>query len=438
MRSLWVGFGGRVYGTVGISALRPLRPAGPYTILACMETLDIRRARRLALARAGLLKPNWTGFPTRASGRGARARTACLDVIGRFGYLQLDTVSVAGARSHGIVLHSRLEGLDAGLAETLLRPDGALFEYWGHEASWMPMDLYPAFGFRRETFAHHPWWGDVVGRHPEVADGIRRRLREEGPLRSADLDGANRGGWWNLKVANRVVTGLWSSGEIAIRERVGFQRVYDLAERVIPDHVFGRSLPEGESLERLLLLALQGHGWAPTGTLVRTWRFRNRASAIRAALDRLRERGTIVPCRLADGRPGGGTAGWIRPADLELAGRLDRARPRRDRGVLLSPFDPLLWERPRVQTLFGFDMVLEIFKPAAQRVYGYYSLPVLAGEHLVARVDLKADRRAGVVRVLSCHVEGDRASWKLEAVRTALARFGRSVGLEPTGAPVDS
>jgi hypothetical protein len=396
-----------------------------------MEMIDLRGARRLALARAGLLKPRWAGFPVRAAGSGAAARRACLAVVDRFGYLQVDTVSVAGARSHGIVLHSRLDGLDASLAETLLRPDGALFEYWGHEASWMPMSLYPVFAFRRDEFAHHPWWGDVIGEHPRVAAELLRRIRDEGPLRSLDLDGANRGGWWNLKVANRVAAALWMSGELAIRERVRFQRTYDLSERVIPAEFLQGAVPRDDALETLLLLALQGHGWAPTGTLVRTWRLSNRPEAIGTALRRLQERGAVVPCRLADT----GTAGWIRPGDLDLAERLAGLRPRLDRGVLLSPFDPLLWDRPRVRTLFGFDQVLEIYKPQSKRIHGYYCLPVLAGEHLVARVDLKADRRAGTVRVLSCHVEEPARRGHVEAVRSALARFGASVGLVPVGGP---
>ena len=138
-----------------------------------MESLGTREARRLALARAGLLKPEWTGFPRSGRGRGARARRAAAAVLARFGYLQLDTVSVAGARSHAIVLLSRLEGFDPELGEELLRPGEPLFEYWGHEASWIPLELYPAFEFRRREFRAHPWWGDLVRAHPDVT----RRLR---------------------------------------------------------------------------------------------------------------------------------------------------------------------------------------------------------------------------------------------------------------------
>ena len=402
-----------------------------------VEILTLREARRLALARAGLLKPEWTGFPLRAKGCGKRAREAAAAVIRRFGYLQLDTVSIAGARSHTIVLLSRLEGFDPTLGEELLQPGAPIFEYWGHEASWIPLELYPAFEFRRREFRRHPWWGDVVGEHPEVARRLRRRIRDEGPMRSIDMEGRGSSGWWDLKVAKRVATALWSSGELAIRERKHFQRTYDLAERLIPNEVRSRPLTKRDGIDLLLLKALDGHGWATTGTLASTWRLRNQGPEIKAALRRLVEKGKVMPCAL--GNPGGHpTPGWIRPEDRELAARLDTVRPRRDRGVLLSPFDPLLWDRARVRRLFGFDQVLEIFKPAAQRTYGYYCLPVLSGERLVARLDLKADRRRGVLRVLSCRFEGTAnlvpaASRDGEAARSALSRYADALELKPIG-----
>jgi len=143
-----------------------------------VESLSIRAARRLALARAGLLTPEPTGLPRRARGRGPSAFAAAHAVIRRFGYLQLDTVSVAGARSHTIVLLSRLQGLDATVGEELLRPGAPVFEYWGHEASWIPLSLYPAFEFRRREFRSHPWWGDLVREHPKVARDLRRCIRD--------------------------------------------------------------------------------------------------------------------------------------------------------------------------------------------------------------------------------------------------------------------
>lgn len=398
--------------------------------------LAVRSARRLALARAGLLKPEWTGLPGTARGRGRRARAAAHRIIERFGYLQLDTVSIAGARSHAIVLASRLNGFAAELGEELLQPGEPLFEYWGHEASWIPLELYPAFGFRRREFAHHPWWGDLVGQHPDVARRLRQRVRREGPLRSIDMEGRGSRGWWDLKIAKKLASAFWSSGEFAICERKHFQRAYDLSERVIPDELRRQRISKADSLEILLLKALDGHGWATTGTLARTWRLTKRKEEIASALSRLERRGEIVPCALVEAG-GRKAAGWIRPTDLDLAARLDRLRPRRDRGVLLSPFDPVLWDRARVKRLFDFDQVLEIFKPAPQRRYGYYCLPVLAGEKLVARYDLKAERDRGELVVLSRRFEGTSGTRPEcaadgEAARTALSRFAASLKLEVT------
>jgi uncharacterized protein YcaQ len=398
--------------------------------------LSVVEARRLALARGGLLAPRWSGLPTRA-GKGARARAAALEVIRRFGYLQLDTVSVAGARSHVLVLLSRLDGFDPELGETLLRPGAGLFEYWGHEASWIPLELYPVFAFRRREFRSHPWWGDVVARHPELVRELRRRIAREGPLRALDLEGRGSRGWWDLKPARKVAAALWSSGELAVRERVGFQRTWDLTERVIPASVRKERLPRRAAFERLLLAALDGHGWATTGTLAATWRLRRCRDEVDAALKRLQRKGGIEACAL-ENPAGRDTPGWIRPEHRELASRLSRARPDPTRAVLLSPFDPVLWDRPRVARLFGFEQVLEIFKPECQRSYGYYCLPVLAGERLVARFDLKADRKAGALRVLSVRFEGTgsrrRSSAADEAAaRGALLRYAEALQLDVTG-----
>ena len=395
-----------------------------------MEHLELRSARRLALARAGLLKPSWTGLPSRAKGAGKRARKAARAIVQRFGYLQLDTVSIVGARSHGLVLLSRLEGLDPELPEMLLQPGEPFFEYWGHEASWLPLELYPTFEFRRRAFERHPWWGDLIGQHPKVAENLLERIRQEGPLRSLDLEGRGSQGWWDLKLAKKVATTLWSSGRLAIRERKNFQRTFDLAERVIPEPLLRETVPLEEALETLLLRALAGHGWARTGTLAATWRLRNLQTEIKEALQRLEERGEIVPCSVGGSRQTPSTPGWIRPSDLELADRLRRIRPRQDRGVLLSPFDPVLWDRARVAQLFDFEQVLEIFKPAPKRVYGYYCLPVLAGDRLVARYDLKAHRKKGRLEVLAHHLEETSPRLEAEvASRTALERYAEAVGL---------
>jgi uncharacterized protein YcaQ len=395
-----------------------------------LETLTPLEARRLALARAGLLPSRWSGLPERASGRGKRARTAAHRVIDRFGYLQLDTVSIAGARSHALVLLSRLRGLDPRVGEELLRPGEPLFEFWGHEASWIPLDLYPHLGWRRREFAvEHPWYGKVMEQHRDLAKRILAGVRSDGPIRTSDLEGTDHGPWWGYRAAKKVAVALWSSGKLAVRERRKFQRIYDLPERVIPDGVREADPPFEESLGVLLDRALDGHGWATTTTLVQTWRmqrFRKEAEAVLAARV---EAGELMRAALVldDGRR---VKGWIRPDDRELAARLVRLRPRRDEGVLLSPFDPVLWDRKRVEQLFGFEMLLEIFKPEAERKYGYYCLPVLAGDRLVGRVDLKADRAGGRLRVLARHDEpGTDPAADEAATRSALERYAEGVGL---------
>jgi uncharacterized protein YcaQ len=161
--------------------------------------------------------------------------------------------------------------------------------------------------------------------------------------------------------------------------------------------------------------------------------------AIRAALVRLRKKGAIVACSLVDDA-GRHIPGWIRPQDFELAQRLQRVRPRKDKGVLLSPFDPVLWDRARVRQLFGFHQVLEIFKPAHQRVYGYYCLPVLAGDKLVARVDLKADRKYRKLHVLSHRFESQDANKRVtpadrKALRSAVQRYAAAIDMQTVGLP---
>ena len=397
------------------------------------ESISIAQARRLALACAGLLAPRRLGLHERAGARPALARERCHRIIEHFGYLQLDTVAVSGARTHSIVLASRLDGLDASLGETLLTPGAPLFEYWGHEACWLPLSLYPCLAWRRREYRVHPWWGDVLEEHPEVARSLLRRIESEGPLRSLDLEGKSGAGWWNLKLTRRVAEALWSAGILAVRERRAFQRSFDLAERVIPEEIRARRTSTASAFDTLLLRALAGHGWASTGTLAATWRLRNCRDRIHASLRRLQDTGQIRPCVLrTEGR---NIPGWIRVEDLETVPELERLRPRRDRGVLLSPFDPLLWDRARVQTLFGFEQRIEIYKPASQRRYGYYCLPVLAGGRLIGRVDLKARRAEGDLDVLSAHLESAKPpSRERHAMRAALERFAASVALRPRGA----
>ena len=366
-------------------------------------------------------------MPSRAAGHGKRARSRCHAVIERFGYLQLDSVAISGARTHCIVLASRLNGFATDLGENLLGPGEPLFEYWGHEASWLPMALYPYFGFRRREYRVHPWWGDVLNDNAALAQHIVERVEREGPLRSKDLEGERVFHIWGGKLATRVAEALWSAGDLAVRTRNRFQRTFDLTERVIPPEVMSVTVSDEDALDTLLLFALSGQGWASAGTMAATWRLVNKREPIMAALKRLEEQGSIVECKVITKDKE--LPGWIRSQDIELAGDLDKVRPRRDRGVLLSPFDPLLSDRGRTRLLFDFELRLEIYKPEHQRQYGYYCLPVLAGDQLIARVDLRAERKSGNLAVLSCHFETPPKPREHAAVESALRRYAHSVGL---------
>jgi uncharacterized protein YcaQ len=292
------------------------------------------------------------------------------------------------------------------------------------------MEDWPLFAFRRKELQDRPRWGRFVREHRQQANALLRRIEDEGPLRSVDFESERHSHAWNVKITTVVASALWGTGELAIRERRGFQRVYDLTERVIPEDFRAHPTAAGKALPLLILKALEGHGWASRGTIAETWRLKNKGREVQGALSRLEESGMIVACELQD-KDGGRIPGWIRGEDLDLAARLDRIRPRHDRGVLLSPFDPVLWDRNRVAALFDFDQVLEIYKPAKDRVYGYYCLPVLAGDRLVARVDLKCDRKVGRVEVLSSRFEDERpTNAHREAVRSAVERHRRLLGMD--------
>ena len=383
--------------------------------------LSVREARRLALHRSGLLaNPDWP----RAVGRRTHVPTAAA-AVARLGYLQLDTIPICGARSHGLVLASRLPGYRPADAESLLGASEELFEYWGHEVSWLPLSLYGAVEFRRREFRQRPWWREIVAAHPQWVDEVLRRIRAEGPLGSRDFASDKSDGTWYGRPPRRVLAALWSSGELAVRERIGFERVFDLAERVIPPGA-PPPLPEIDGVALLLETAAGLHGWATAATLRETYRLQRSRHCVDDALSLLQEAGRLIACDLV-GAKGQRTRGFIRPGDLQTAGQLGGARG--PQGVLLSPFDPLVWDRKRAALLFGFDAIMEFFKPAADRRYGYYCLPVLAGEHLVSRVDLRADRRAGTIEVLSRHDETAHAGRARRSVPVALARHAAVVGL---------
>jgi uncharacterized protein YcaQ len=357
------------------------------------------------------------GFVTR--GRSARPNDV-ESAIRRMSCVQLDSISTV-ERSHRIVLSSRIGIYPPGTVSRLLG-QGRIFEYWAHEASLLPVEDFPLFRWRMRGRGH---WGShdrALRDHPEVAEQVLAEIRVRGALGSRDFEGEGGGGMWNWKPAKRVLDSLWDRGDLSIAGRRGFQRLYDLTERVIPRAVLDAPAPsDGEALRVLVLRSVQARGALTESGIAEHYRVPGRTASVRPHVDALVADGELRRLAVADGGPA-----VLVPGELPLGEAVPPA------AVLLSPFDNLLWDRPFIERLFGFRHVMEIYKPASRRVYGYYVLPLLRGDRIVGRADLKSDRKAGVLRLLAFHREpGVRDSQALdEALTRALERLARAAGLE--------
>ncbi len=339
-----------------------------------MATAEISRAeaRRMALGAQGFTDP-------RPSGRVDRRHLR--RVVGRMGLVQIDSVN-ALVRSQELPLFARLGPHPRTLIDDATR-DGELFEFWVHEACHVPIELYP---LQRWAMAAHPRWARLrawAAERPGLIERVLDRVRADGPIVASDLAMRDRpkGSWWDWDDGKQALEHLFRTGEVAARRRPNdFARLYDLPERVIPADVLalpGPSAPEAK--KELLVRAARHHGLGTAADLTDY----HRLSHTRALLTELVEEGRLIRTSVE---------GWSQPALLHP----DAVVPRRVTArALLSPFDPVVWNRDRIERLFGFRYRIEIYVPAAKRQYGYYVLPFLLGDELVARVDLKADRAAG-------------------------------------------
>ena len=383
-----------------------------------MERLSLRTARRIALAAQGFADPRPAG---------AVDRRHVKRVVGRTGLLQVDSVNVF-ERAHHLPLFSRLGAYERELLPRAAYGHRDLFEYWGHEASLLPVSTHPLLRWRMEQAAAlELGWGNVtrVARErPDVVCAVLQRLTDGGPATAgelhAELDGGVRpaGPWWDWSLAKAALEHLFWAGRVTTSTRRGFTRVYDLTERVLPAAVLALPTPAPADARReLVRLAARSHGVATEPDLRDYYRLGPGDS--RRAVAELVEAGDLVPVEVE---------GWRAPAYLSSGARV----PRRVRAsALLSPFDPLVWSRDRTARLFGFDYRIEIYVPAAKRVHGYYVLPFLHDEALRARVDLKSDRKAGVLRVLAAWLEpGSEAGGTAQALAAELARAAAWQGLD--------
>ncbi len=353
-----------------------------------METISLAAARRIAIAAQGFTDPAPTGLPDRRHLR---------RVLARIGLLQIDSVSVV-ARAHYLPLLSRLGPYPRPLLEAAAwgKPR-SLFEYWAHEASLLPVETQPLLRWRMaRAEAGLDIYGSLAsfGRENRaMIDRLYAAIVTSGPTAASALEGAKgAGGWWGWSEAKMALEWLFWAGHLTTASRRGFERVYDLPERVLPAAMLAQPTPTPTDAQRdLLRISARALGIA-TATDLRDY-FRLSPAETAPRIPELVEAGDLVPVSVA---------GWGAPAYLHR----EAARPRRIAArALLAPFDPLVWDRARTERLFGFRYRLEIYTPAARRVHGYYVLPFLLGDRLVARVDLKSDRTASALRVLAAHAE---------------------------------
>jgi uncharacterized protein YcaQ len=381
------------------------------------ERLGAAEARRIALGATGLAaaRPDATA--------GARQLRAMVE---RLGVVQIDSVNVL-QRAHYLPAFTRLgpyplEALDR-LAHYAPR---RLFEYWGHEASLLPVRLQPHLRWRMDRAAHDAWGGmrRVQQERPELVARVLEHVRDRGPISASDIAAEEEadvprktGPWWDWSDVKRAIEFLFWSGQVTSARRRGFERLYDVPERVLPAEILATPTPSLEDAQReLVRTAARAFGVATERDLRDYYRLP--VAEARARVAELAEAGELLPVAVE---------GWRETAYLHAEAkspRLTRA------AALVGPFDPLIWERPRVERLFGFRYRIEIYVPAPKRVHGYYVLPFLLGDRLVARVDLKADRQAGLLLVQSAHGEADAPAATTEALRAELATMAAWLGLD--------
>jgi uncharacterized protein len=356
------------------------------------------------------------GYASR-SRRGSGPEVAV--AIRRLSCVQLDSISVV-ERSHRIALAARVGVYPKGTVPRLLRT-GRVFEYWAHEACLLPMEAWPLFKPAMER-GGRGWYGNALDEHPDVVEHVLAEIEARGPLGSRHFDGATGGGMWNWKPAKRVLEGLWNYGRLVVADRQGFQRLYDLSERVVPKPLLEAPPPsEAEILRAFAVAAVRARGALTESGIVEHWRLRGGGARIRPHTDALVADGVLERLQVDDGGA---------PVLVEAGAELDR--PAGSAAVLLSPFDNLLWDRAFARRLFCFEHVIEVYKKAHERQYGYYVLPLLWRDRIVGRADLKTERAEDALVVKAFHREpGVRKSAALDAaLDRALARLATTVGVE--------
>lgn len=385
------------------------------------RSLSKAEARRIALGAQGFGE-------ARASGRVDRRHLR--KVMNRLHLLQLDSVPVV-MRTQYMPLFSRLGPYRAELLDEVAYPrpqdDHEWFEAWSHEASLLPVEMEPWLRWSKQRAREGETWGrlyEIARQDPAYIARVLDEVKSRGPLAAGELSDPrpNSGAWWGSRSAGALALDwLFRIGEVGVRRGPGFVKVFDVFDRIVPAEIRRRPTPTVEaSFDELLVRAAKAHGVASADCLVDY--FRLPVKAAKARLDTLVEDGRLETCRVE---------GWAKAAYRDPDAKLPRSI---DRASLLSPFDPVVWHRKRIDSLFDFDYKIEIYTPADKRRWGYYVLPFLMDDRLVGRFDLKTDREKGVLEVRAAHVEqGEEPGRVAEAAARELSQLATFVGVDRVG-----
>ena len=376
-----------------------------------MKPLSLNAVRGLMIAAQGLHdRPQ-----PRATKKAVRS------MIRQMHILQIDSINVI-ARSPYLVLWSRLGDYNPRWLDELLE-DGALFEYWSHAACFLPIEELPLY-----RHMYDGWLGGRANQwldeHAAVVQRVMDHIRAHGEARSSDFERTDgqKGSWWNWKDEKIALEYLFYAGELMVRKRHNFQRVYDLRERVLTSVEEMPEISPAEAQEQFVLNTIQALGVTKPEWIADY--FRLSKTDTKAALKRLAQQDRLMPVEVE----GWNVPGYIHPANRKQVEAAAKGEIPRSKTTFLSPFDPLVWDRARALDLFGFDYKIEVYTPAPKRKYGYFTLPILYNNALIGRIDPKAHRKEGIFEVKALHLEpgviaDDVLVAEVKAALQACARF---------------
>lgn len=350
----------------------------------------------------------------------------------RLGAIQIDSVNVL-VRAHYMPVYSRYGPYPMASLDSLAYSRRELFEFWGHANCYLPVELYPYFRFRMDAHCNADYLKNADPAVKRFIERVYREVRDRGPLAASEVKGAGKaeGKWWGWSDGKRAIEALWRTGRVAIAGRRGFQRLYDIPERVIPKAVLDAPAPLADDARKhLLVKAAIAHGIGAGRDIagyfhLGNWWDRQAVNGKRGRSEAPR----LIRELVDEGRLlQASVEGWDEPAYVAPGAKVPK---RVEARALVSPFDPLMWNRTPTKRLFGFDYQIEIYVPEPKRIYGYYCLAFVLGDEIVGRVDLKADRKTATLVVPGAFAEDGREGKRIAAALGAeLRRMAEWLGLE--------